>query len=66
LENVVQAPEESTAEFLARQTALLYETVLPVSLQVARETFLLAGAIALLALIPVAVFSARPSSLEAN
>jgi MFS family permease len=66
LETVVQAPEESTAEFLARQTALLYETVLPVSLQVARETFLLAGAIALLALIPVAVFSARPSSLEAN
>ena len=66
LENVVQAPGESTADFLARQTALLYETVLPVSLQVARETFLLAGAIALLALIPVAVFSARPSSVDTN
>ena len=62
LEEVVQAPGESTADFLARQTALLYETVLPVSLQVARETFLLAGAIALLGLIPVAFFANRPSS----
>jgi MFS family permease len=59
LEAVVQAPGESTAEFLARQTALLYETVLPLSLQVARETFLLAGAIALLGLIPTSVFAAR-------
>jgi EmrB/QacA subfamily drug resistance transporter len=59
LETVVQAPGESTAEFLARQTTLLYETVLPLSLQVARETFLLAGAIALLGLIPTSVFAAR-------
>jgi hypothetical protein len=62
----VQAPEESTADFLARQTALLYETILPVSLQVARETFLLAGAIALLGLIPVAFFANRPSSRAAR
>ena len=66
LEAVVQAPDESTADFLARQTALLYETVLPVSLQVARETFLLAGAIALLGLIPVAFFVNRPSSRVAG
>jgi MFS family permease len=66
LDAVVQGPNESTADFLARQTALLYETVLPVSLQVARETFLVAGAIALLALVPVAVFSARPSSGDAH
>lgn len=59
LEEIVQAPGESTAEFLARQTALLYETVLPVSLQVVRETFLLAGAIALAGLIPVAAFASR-------
>ncbi len=56
LESVVQAPDESTADFLARQTALLYEIVLPISLQVARETFLLAGAIALLGLVPIAAF----------
>src|SRR5215213_4819995 len=62
LEQVVQAPGESTADFLARQTAFLYETVLPVSLQVARETFLIAGAIALLGLIPVALFANRSSS----
>jgi hypothetical protein len=62
LESVVQAPGETTAEFLARQTALLYETVLPLSLQVVRETFLLAGAIALLGLIPVAFFAASPST----
>jgi hypothetical protein len=36
---------------------LLYELVLPISLQVVRETFLVAGAIALLALIPIARFA---------
>lgn len=61
IESIVQAPGEGTAEFLARQTALLYEIVLPVSLQVARETFLLAGAIALLGLIPVIAFPMRPA-----
>lgn len=59
LEAIVQGPDESTADFLARQTALLYEIVLPISLQVARETFLLAGAIALCGLIPVSLFAAR-------
>jgi MFS family permease len=66
LEDVVQTPGESTADFLARQTSLLYETVLPVSLQVARETFLLAGAIALLGLIPVALFASRGPAQEAH
>jgi MFS family permease len=59
LEAVVQAPGESTADFLARQTALLYETVLPLSLQVVRETFLLAGVIALAGLLPIAAFANR-------
>ncbi len=59
IEAIVPAPDEGTAEFLARQTALLYEIVLPVSLQVARETFLLAAAIALLGLIPVKLFPSR-------
>jgi MFS family permease len=64
LEAVVQAPGESTADFLARQTALLYETVIPLSLQVVRETFLLAGLIALLGLLPVAAFTSRDMLLE--
>ena len=59
LETVVQLPNETTAEFLARQTLLLYDTVLPISLQVVRETFLLAGIIALLGLIPIAAFPTR-------
>jgi MFS family permease len=59
---VVQTPGESTADFLARQTAILYEMVLPVTLQVARETFLLAGVIALLGLIPAMAFAPRDSS----
>ncbi|MDQ3693483.1 MAG: MFS transporter [Chloroflexota bacterium] len=53
LEAIVQSPGETTAEFLARQTEFLESTVLPLSLQVVRETFLIAGVIALLALIPV-------------
>lgn len=58
LETIVQSPGETTAEFLARQTAILYDTVLPLSLQVARETFLLAGLIALLGMVPVGAFAA--------
>ncbi len=50
---IVQLPGESTADFLTRQTTLLYDTIMPLTLQVIRETFLLAGAIALLGLIPV-------------
>ena len=59
LEAIVQGPDETTAEFLARQTAFLYETVLPITLQVVRETFLLAGAIAIAGLIPIAAFASR-------
>jgi EmrB/QacA subfamily drug resistance transporter len=59
LEAVVQTPGESTADFLARQTALLYETVLPITLLVVRESFLIAGVAALLALAPVARFPGR-------
>lgn len=57
LEEIVQLPGESTADFLTRQTQVLYDIVLPISLQVVRETFLLAGAIALVGLIPAAAFS---------
>jgi EmrB/QacA subfamily drug resistance transporter len=66
LADVVQAPGESTAEFLARQTALLYEKVLPLSLQVARETFLLAAVVALVGLLPVALFTARSVSRQSQ
>lgn len=59
---IVQVPGESTSDFLARQTTTLYETVIPVSLQVARETFLLAAVIALLGLIPVSLFANRTGS----
>ncbi|MFN8663330.1 MAG: MFS transporter [Thermomicrobiales bacterium] len=54
---IVQAPGESTSDFLARQTTMLYETVLPISLQVARESFLVAGVIALLGIIPALRFT---------
>ncbi|MFT4036767.1 MAG: MFS transporter [Thermomicrobiales bacterium] len=60
LTTIVQGPNESTSEFLARQTAMLYETVLPLSLQVARESFLLAGAIALLGILPALRFGSTP------
>jgi MFS family permease len=63
LELVVPEPGESTAAFLARQTAFFEERVLPVSIQVVRETFLLAGLVALLALVPV--FLMRPGRREA-
>lgn len=57
LSAVVQAPGESTSDFLARQTTMLYETVLPISLQVARESFLVAAVIALLGIVPALKFA---------
>jgi hypothetical protein len=36
---------------------MLYETVLPISLQVARESFLVAGVIAILGIIPALRFA---------
>jgi MFS family permease len=54
---IVQEPGESTSDFLARQTTMLYEIVLPISLQVARESFLVAGVIALLGIIPALRFA---------
>ena len=65
LEAIVQLPGETTAEFLARQTVLLYDIVLPISLQVVRETFLLAGTIALVGLVPVTAFATRRVSPSA-
>ena len=52
-EDVVQLPGESTAEFFARQTEFLYETIIPLTLQVVRETFLIAGVLALIAVVPI-------------
>ena len=66
LEEIVQLPGETTAEFFARQSAFLYETVIPVSLRVVRETFLIAGAIALLALLPVWLIGASSRREEAE
>lgn len=58
LEQIIQQPGESTAEFLARQTDFLESTVLPLSLQVVRETFLIAGVIAIIAILPVMMIGA--------
>jgi len=53
LEIIVRQPNESTAEFLVRQNTFVEENVIPISLQVVRETFLIAGCLALLALVPI-------------
>lgn len=53
LEEFPQQAGESTAELLARQAVFLEERVIPLSIQVVRETFLIAGGLALLALVPV-------------
>lgn len=64
LEAITQAPGESTSEFLGRQATLLYETVLPLSLQVVRETFVLAGVIGLIALVPIARFTSQQGARD--
>lgn len=65
LEQIIQQPGESTAEFLARQTDFLESTVLPLSLQVVRETFLIAGVIAIIAILPVMMIGAMNRSPNA-
>ncbi|MFM9108950.1 MAG: MFS transporter [Chloroflexota bacterium] len=65
LEPVVQAAGETTAEFFARQTAFLYERVLPLALDVVRETFLIAAVIALAAIIPALRLPAGGGSTNA-
>lgn len=52
LSPVTQSEGETTAEFFARQAAFLYEKVLPLTVQVVRETFLIAAIIALVAILP--------------
>lgn len=53
LEPVVQNPEESTAAFLLRQTEFIRDHAIPLSVQVVRETFLLAALLAAIAFVPV-------------
>ncbi|HEU0163683.1 MAG TPA: MFS transporter [Thermomicrobiales bacterium] len=50
---VSQQPNESTAAFLLRQQQFLQDRVIPLAVQVIQETFLIAAALTLLALIPV-------------
>ncbi len=61
LDSIVQEPGETTAEFFARQSEILYTTVIPLTLQVVRETFLIAGLLALLAIVPVWLMAPRPA-----
>lgn len=59
LDPVVQAAEESTASFLNRQRVFVEEQAIPLSVQVIRETFLIAGAIAALLIVPLLVLARR-------
>lgn len=53
LETIVRQPGETTVDFLLRQNQFIVDRVIPLSLQVIRETFLIAGVLALIAIIPV-------------
>jgi MFS family permease len=59
LEPVVQRAGETTAEFFLRQTQYIEDYAVPLSLKVVRETFLVAAALALLAVIPTALARGR-------
>ncbi|HEU5432807.1 MAG TPA: MFS transporter, partial [Thermomicrobiales bacterium] len=59
LRQIVQLPGETTGEFLNRQATFLEQTVIPLTLLVVRETFLIAAVLALLAMIPAAWMRSR-------
>jgi MFS transporter, DHA2 family, triacylglyceride efflux pump len=53
LDPVVQNTNETTAAFLVRQTEFIRDHAIPLSVQVVRETFLLAAVLAGIAFIPI-------------
>jgi EmrB/QacA subfamily drug resistance transporter len=53
LDPVVQNADETTAAFLVRQTEFIRDHAIPLSVQVVRETFLLAALVAAVAFIPI-------------
>jgi len=57
LKPVVRNQGETTAQFLLRQNEFIQQHVIPLSVQVIRETFLAAAAIAAVALIPISLLS---------
>ena len=62
----VRQADETTSAFLLRQNQFIEDRVIPLTLQVVRETFLIAGALALLALVPLALMvrSGREEGVE--
>ncbi|CAA9583553.1 MAG: Uncharacterized MFS-type transporter [uncultured Thermomicrobiales bacterium] len=63
LEPVVQSSGESTASFLNRQRLFIEEHAIPLSLQVIRETFLVAGLVAVFLTVPLLML-AGPSDFR--
>lgn len=63
LDPVVQTAQESTAEYLARQNQFIDEHVIPLSVQVMQETFLAAGFLAALAIVPI-VLMRHPEAVD--
>lgn len=59
LDPVVQATGESTASFLNRQRVFIEDHAIPLSVQVIRETFLVASVIAALLFIPLSMLTER-------
>jgi MFS family permease len=56
-----QAETETTAEYLARQEEYLFEQAIPITLDILQTTFLVAGIVCLLALIPAALIGRKKS-----
>lgn len=59
LEPVVQQSGESTASYFVRQQTFVSDHVIPLSVQVLGETFLIAGVLAVIAVVPMAFMTAR-------
>jgi len=57
LDPIVRQPDEGTAVFLLRQQQFLENHAIPLSIQVVQETFLIAAALAILAMIPIWLLS---------
>lgn len=59
LDPIVQTTGESTASFLNRQRVFIEDHAIPLSIQVIRESFLIAGAIGALLIVPLLMLAGR-------
>lgn len=62
---ILRGDDETTAEFFVRQNQFIQDVAIPLTVRVIRESFLIAAALAILAILPVKALK-RPSVIQSQ